>query len=194
MKRIAGRAEAGLTLRLFTGIAATEDINSRLDELVRRLKPLAPIRWSPAANFHITTKFIGPWPESRLEDLRGALSGLMGAGKFVIAIRGLGFFPSAKRPRIFWAGVEGGEPLANLASDIEQACTKLSVKVEKKPYSPHLTLARIEPPAKLDALHEALERMPSPEFGDFEATAFHLYLSRPGRGGSVYTSLAEFPL
>jgi 2'-5' RNA ligase len=181
-------------LRLFTGLAIPPDINLRLDELVQRLKPLARIRWSPPSNFHITTKFIGAWPEDRLEELKGALAALKGSGVFRIAIRGLGFFPNARRPRIFWSGVDGGNALVQLAAAVDRACATLGVEVEKKAYSPHLTLARIDAPGGLGALYEALTRIASPDFGDFEATALHLYLSQPGRQGSVYTSLAEFPL
>lgn len=181
-------------LRLFTGIAATKEIDSRLDELVRRLRPLARIRWSPTANFHITTKFIGAWPESRLEELKTALSALAGRGRFRITIGGLGFFPDGRAPRIFWTGVHGGEPLRQLASDTDGVCANLGVKPEKKPYSPHLTLARINAPADIGALQSAIRKDAEPEFGDFEASAFHLYLSQPGQGASIYTSLAEFPL
>jgi 2'-5' RNA ligase len=183
-----------MMLRLFTGIAAPPDVNGRLDDLVRRLKPLARVRWSPASNFHITTKFIGAWPQEKLDAMKQALAILQGSGPFSIAIRGIGFYPNAQRPRIFWAGVEGGEALAALASRTDQACAKLGVEAEKKPYSPHLTLARINAPADLGALHAAIGKELTPEFGQFDATRFHLYLSQPGSGGSIYTSLAEFAL
>jgi 2'-5' RNA ligase len=189
-----GQLDARTNLRLFVGIAVPQDINARLDELVGKLRPLARIRWSPASNFHITTKFIGAWPQDRLTEMNTALGTLSSGNTFRIAIRGLDFFPNAKRPRIFWTGVEGGAPLANLASRTDEACGRLGVKVESKPYCPHLTLARIHAPGGLEALHTAIEKLPGTEFGEFQATTFHLYLSQPGRGGSVYTSLAEFPL
>jgi 2'-5' RNA ligase len=188
------QADPRSNLRLFTGIATPREVEARIDELVRQLKPLAAIRWSPASNFHITTKFIGAWPQHRLEEMKNVLAGVPRNGAFKIAIRSLGFFPSAQRPRIFWTGVEGGAPLKNLAERTDQACSQLGVVAEKKPYSPHLTLARTEPQAKLEALKGALDKIGSPQFGEFSATAFHLYLSQPGPSGSVYTSLAEFPL
>ncbi|HEY3839428.1 MAG TPA: RNA 2',3'-cyclic phosphodiesterase [Bryobacteraceae bacterium] len=181
-------------LRLFIGIALPSDINSSLDQLVKQLKPLAAIRWSPTANFHVTTKFIGAWPQERMEELKSTLASTAGSGAFAIAIRGLGFFPNAKRPRVFWAGVEGGEPLSRLASQTDQACARLGVEPEARAYSPHLTLARIDSPSRLGPLHVALSKLPSVEFGEFHVGVFHLYRSQAGRGGSVYTSLAEFPL
>jgi len=181
-------------LRLFTGIAAPQEINARLDDLVRRLKPLAQIRWSPASNFHITTKFIGWWPRVRLDEVKQALAAVNGGGPIRIAIQGLGFFPNAKAARVFWAGIEGGALLAGLASRTDEACAKLGIEPEKRPYSPHLTLARIDSPKGLSVLRTAVEQLGAAEFGSFLASEFHLYLSQPGRGGSVYTPLAEFPL
>lgn len=184
----------GRKLRLFTGIAAPPEINSALDDFVRQLKPLAPIRWSPASNFHITTKFIGAWPEDRLEELKSALEAMPRSGSFFIAIRGYGFHPNARRPHVFYSNIDGGSALPALAERTNQACAGVGIDVEKKPYSPHLTLARIDSPRGLETLHAALARMGQPEFGRFDVRNFHLYLSRPGRSGSVYTSLAEFAL
>jgi RNA 2',3'-cyclic 3'-phosphodiesterase len=181
-------------LRLFTGIPAPPEVNSSLDEFVRRLKPLAPIRWSPASNFHITTKFIGAWTEERLDELKTALAAMPRPGGFRIAMRGFGFYPNPRNARIFWAGIEGGAQLADLAARTDAVCGGLGIAVEKKPYSPHLTLARIDDPNRLTPLQNALAKETGIEFGEFDARSFHLYLSRPGRGGSVYTSLAEFPL
>src|ERR1700729_4095072 len=129
-----GLSEAGSNLRLFTGIAAPDEINSRLDELIRQLRPIARVRWSPAANFHITTRFIGAWPQGRLEELKTALATLGTTGRVRIAIRGLGFFPNAKRPRIFWTGVDGGAPLVELASRTSQICVKLGVEPDEHSY------------------------------------------------------------
>ena len=181
-------------LRLFTGIAVPPAIHARLEDLVRSLKPLASIRWSPASNFHITTKFIGAWPQDRLDTVQQTLATLQGGGLFRIAVRGLGFYPDARRPQIFWAGIDGGAALATLASRTDEACAKLGVKPEKHAYSPHLTLARINAASDLDVLHEAMALNPNQDFGAFDAGCFHLYESRPGAHGSVYTSLAEFPL
>lgn len=181
-------------IRLFIGIAIPSAVNARLEEFINRLKPLARIRWSPASNFHITTKFIGAWPEDRLDELKQALAKLSSPGGFAISVGGIGFYPNARSPHVFWAGIDGGEPLRTLASRTDEVCAKLGVESEKRAYSPHLTLARMDNPKGLGALHDAIAKNPSPDFGAFEATAFHLYRSRPGPGGSVYTSLAEFRL
>ena len=61
-------------MRLFTAIDLPADILSRLDQLMAGLRPLAQLGWTPASNLHITTKFIGQWPEDRLPQLQRALA------------------------------------------------------------------------------------------------------------------------
>ena len=58
-------------MRLFTALDIPEDVRGALGTAVERWKPLAKISWSPIDNLHITTKFIGEWPEARLDELEG---------------------------------------------------------------------------------------------------------------------------
>lgn len=180
-------------MRLFTAIDIPNDLTETLRSFVSRLRPTAKISWSPMENLHVTTKFIGEWPEQRLDEMKGALASVTCSGSMEIAVKGLGWFPNERLPRVFWAGVEGGEALRNLARATEDAVAELDIPVEKRDYAPHLTLARIRETVGLDRLHQALESLPSGcgfDFGTFRATQFFLYLSAGGR----YTKLAGFPL
>jgi len=197
-------------MRLFTAIDISAEVRENLRALVARLKPLAKLSWSRVENLHITTKFIGEWPEERLDEMKRALANVPTPGEIDISIRGVGWFPDERRPRVFWAGVEVSDSLRALAAATEDATAKLDVPRENRSFSPHLTLGRIREPRRLDVLHEALakigaEEMQAPaakagasardgctafHFGAFRATAFFLYLSLGGR----YTKLAEFPL
>jgi 2'-5' RNA ligase len=188
-------------VRLFTAIDLSEEVRERLRQLLARWKPLAKISWSPADSLHITTKFIGEWQQQRLNEIEDALRAIPHDGAFDLAVRGLGWFPLARassqdagskdvrRPRVLWAGVEAGEALAKLARATEQAVAALGVPVEERPYSPHLTLARIREAVPLDALRRAVTKTIA-DFGTFRATEFLLYLSAGGK----YTRLAAFPL
>ena len=60
-------------MRLFTGIAIAPRVLDNLARVLQELRPLAPLKWSPAENLHITSKFIGAWPEERLAELQAAL-------------------------------------------------------------------------------------------------------------------------
>ena len=180
-------------MRLFAAIDIPDEVKTALDCFQKRLRPAAKISWSPVANLHITTKFIGEWPEERMEEMTRALAGVPAVGPLEIAVKGVGWFPNERRPRVFWAGVDGGEPLRELARATDQATAALGVPVEDRPYSPHLTLARIRETVSLDALHLMLRSLPSDcgfNFGGFRARRFFLYLSAGGK----YTQLAGFRL
>src|SRR5205814_4128750 len=101
-------------MRLFTAIDLPQEIVDRLDELISDLRPRARINWSTASNLHITTKFIGHWPEDRLPQLNRALDGLGCRPPIAIRVAGLGFFPNERSPRVFWAGVEASSELVRL--------------------------------------------------------------------------------
>jgi 2'-5' RNA ligase len=90
--------------------------------------------------------------------------------------------------------VEAAPDLAALAAETDRALDPLGLPPEGRPFSPHLTLARIKEPVPLQSLREAIAALPSLDFGSFTAASFFLYHSRPGPSGSVYTKLAEFPL
>jgi 2'-5' RNA ligase len=181
-------------MRLFTGLDLPPEVVRILDALLDRLRPAAGIKWSPPANLHVTTRFIGEWPEERLPDLRATLDGLPSHPPIPIHVCKLGFFPNPHSPRVFWAGVEASPDLAALASETDRALLPLGLKPEGRPFSPHLTLARIKERVPLQKLREAIAALPSLDFGSFTADRFFLYQSRPGAAGSVYTRLAEFPL
>jgi 2'-5' RNA ligase len=180
-------------MRLFTGLDLAGDVVANLEELLRRLKPAARIQWSPSGNLHVTTKFIGDWPEERLDELKAALGSLPGRAAIPVRLRGLGFFPNPHSPRIFWCGIEA-PGLSELAADTDSATATFGIAREKRAFSPHLTLARIKRQVELGALHKAIAGLTSLEFGGFAAGSFFLYQSTLRPTGSVYTKLAEFPL
>jgi 2'-5' RNA ligase len=85
-----------------------------------------------------------------------------------------------------------------LAAATDRATSTLGIPAETRPFAPHLTLARItlgriKERLNLQPLREAIAALPSLDFGAFEVSRFFLYQSKPQRGGSVYTKLAEFP-
>jgi len=116
-------------MRLFTAIDLPVEMLEKIGAFLARLRPLAKLRWTPVENLHITTKFIGEWPEARIGEMIAALEPLV-TNPPHIAIRGVGWFPNTRRPHTFWAGVDGGEALVALARSTEQAVARLGVPVE----------------------------------------------------------------
>lgn len=181
-------------MRLFAGIDVPYEMRRNLELLVQLLRPKAAIQWSPLDNLHITTKFIGEWPEERLDEVKEALEAVRRPGPVRIAIRGLGWFPNPHQPRVFFAGIAAGPELAALAQDTEAACEMLGIAREQREFHPHLTLARIRRPEPLIELKRTIASLPSTDFGAYTAESFHLYKSELRPGGSIYTKLASYPL
>src|ERR1700683_5362272 len=121
-------------MRLFTAIDIPAAIKLRLCAFLDRLRPLAKLSWSPPDHLHVTTKFIGEWPEARLEELNQALDAVPAPGPIEIAVRGLGWFPNDRNPRVFWAGVESGPELGALAQATEQSLASIGVPVEDRKF------------------------------------------------------------
>ncbi|HLI85861.1 MAG TPA: RNA 2',3'-cyclic phosphodiesterase [Bryobacteraceae bacterium] len=183
-------------MRLFTAIDLPPEVVRHLEKLLETLKPTARIAWSRPSNLHVTTKFIGEWPEERLEELKRALASIGPRSRISVSISNLGFFPNARSPRVFWCGVDA-PGLGALAAATEDATASLGVARENRAFSPHLTLARIKERINLKPLDQAIARLreanSSLHFGSFPVDRFYLYQSKLDPAGSVYTKLAEFP-
>jgi RNA 2',3'-cyclic 3'-phosphodiesterase len=162
-------------LRLFTAIDIPPDVKTALAALLDRLRPLAKLHWIPVEKLHITTKFIGEWPEERLDELKQALASVKAPAPVNIVIRGLG-----RLPRVLYAAVEANEALTALAAATERA---VGGPVEDRIYRPHITLARTR--TRVPRIDLELSTI-----GSFRASSFALYLSAAGK----YTKLQEFPL
>ncbi|HYL36266.1 MAG TPA: RNA 2',3'-cyclic phosphodiesterase [Bryobacteraceae bacterium] len=180
-------------MRLFTGIDLPENIRERLERLLIHLRPAAHLKWSPVYNLHLTLKFIGEWPEEKLAQLEAALRSIPARDPIPTEVKGLGWYPNANHPRVFWVGVQAGELLPALVRDTEAALEPLGIAKEERAFAAHLTLARIKDPVPLQPLRNAIAQLESLEFGSFLVDRFYLYRSQPGAAGSIYTKLSEYP-
>jgi 2'-5' RNA ligase len=179
-------------MRLFTGIDLPEDVRERLERLLMHLRPAAHLKWSAVYNLHITLKFIGECSEEKLPQIEAALRSLTQRPPISMEVRGLGWFPNPRNPRVFWVAVHGGDALQSLAHDSDDALEPLGVAKETRAFTAHLSLARIKEPTPLEALRSAIAKLESAEFGSFNADRFYLYRSQPGSAGSIYTKLSEY--
>jgi 2'-5' RNA ligase len=194
-------------MRLFVALDIDDSIRDRISRFVDGVLGCAPeARWARPESLHVTLKFIGEKPEADLAGIRAALENIR-ASAFEIQLRGFGFFPTAKAPRVFWIGIAAGEQLSSLAASVDARLSALGIVPEAHPYSPHLTLARGKSGSGspgwrkgdransgFQRLQERLAALPEAEFGTMTARGFFLYQSRLSPKGSQYTKLAGFSL
>jgi 2'-5' RNA ligase len=178
-------------LRLFVAIEIPDAVKDVVEEALARWREAFPrARWVPRENMHVTLKFLGrTWP--RLTDwvperVGGAASQIP---RFPARLRGVGSFPSAKRGRALWAAFEDQEGIGSLAAGIESALLD-EFPAEKRPFHPHLTVARSDPPLKLPWAYTATEL----ESEGWEVDHVVLFRSHLGRPAPRYEPLARFRL
>ena len=180
-------------MRVFVALDIPDAVRRALADLVRRLEPACRgARWARVEGIHITLKFIGETPPEKVQRIREELSSIRGPQAMEMNFRGTGFFPNAKHPRVFWAGIEAPPALADLAANIETRMETLGIPREQRLFKPHLTLARFKSEEGLPKLHEALAQLGPQEFGQVRAEEFYLYQSVLKPRGAEYTKLETF--
>jgi 2'-5' RNA ligase len=186
-------------VRLFVALEIPAAVRDNLATLLTELRVISQQsadkrpRWVRPENLHVTLKFIGEVSHPKLDDIRGALSTVHSDHPVTLDFRGLGFFPDKKHPRVFWAGMDASPNLKPLAAGIEQSLEKLGIPREQRPFTPHLTLARFQPPGVSEKLRAAIQKNIARDFGSLRTNKFHLIESKLKASGAEYTTLQSFP-
>ena len=180
-------------MRLFIAIEIPQSVRSTFAALLKDFSAIAPqVKWVRAENLHVTLKFLGETQSTKLGPLQNALCAVRSAPPMNLEFRGLGFFPHEKRPRVFWAGMEASANLKTLAEEIDQAAHPLGFPLEERPFTPHLTLARFQPPGIPPKLLQAIQEKSAQGFGSLRTGDFHLIESKLKPTGAEYTTVQTF--
>jgi len=180
-------------VRLFIAVELPDEVRAVLSAGLGALRrDLPPARWVRVEGMHLTLKFLG----ERLPELVEALD--PAAAKAVaplppvtVQLGGGGFFPHERRPRVAWLG--GQAPgLEGWASAVDEAATALGVEREARPFSLHLTLARLERPWGARAVEDFLVRVGKWRFPEFIAREIVLFQSELKPAGAEYTALRRW--
>ena len=196
-------------IRAFLAVELSQELRAKLalvqQELKHRIEPELKrdthISWVQPAKIHLTIKFLGDMDEQVIDPLQTALEQAIGNRAMVnVPLQRLGAFPRPHSPRVLWVGPpenweRGAEAkrIAEIHGAIEQACEGLSFLRETKPFSPHLTLARIKAGERYVGVALAkggvLDRPLS--LGSLAMESVVLMKSELRPTGSIYTKLWE---
>lgn len=194
-------------MRLFVALDIDDSIRGHIARFLDGVRGFAPdARWVKAESLHVTLKFIGEQSEDKVENIKRTLETITANG-LEMNVRGYGFFPGNRMPRVLWVGIEAGTALTSLATAVDEQLAALDIAKEEHAFNPHLTLARgatgsgsprrqkgDRPNSVFLQLQEKLSALPTPEFGTMTAREFFLYRSQLSPGGSKYTKLAGFAM
>lgn len=184
--------------RLFVAAEVPEAIRSAFDGMREDLARRVPAaRWVRADGMHLTFKFLGAAPRSRIAELGDALeAAVSGAAGSLLTTGATGIFGSERRPRVLWLALTGEvEACAALAAAVEAALAPRGFPTEARPFRPHLTLARFTAEREAPVPETARRALDSTLGGrPFAVDALVLYESFLGRGGARYEARRVCPL
>lgn len=204
--------EDSVQLRLFVAIELPADVRELLEALTLQLKRRMVValgawsaeqslKWVAPESLHVTLKFLGYVAPARLEAIQTSLREVGARSpRFTLHTSGVGAFPTMNRPRAVWVGVKGDQPrLTTLQSRVDAAMSDLGFVAEKRPFSPHLTLARVRETTSIGEtrlIGQVLKEFAGDpvESRPIAVDSLSLMRSQLSRQGARYTRLAHFEL
>jgi 2'-5' RNA ligase len=182
-------------IRTFIAINLDSGVVGRIAALQATLKEAgADVRWVRPEGFHLTLKFLGDVQRSQPPLILSALrEALAGQPPLRVRARGLGMFPTAKRPRVLWVKLEG-PGLAEMRDKVEEALIPLAFPRDERDFAPHLTLGRVRSLRGWDRLLPCAREAAEQDFGESRVDEVVLYRSDLDSTGAVYTPLGRVSL
>ena len=160
-------------------------ILSSLQALGGDLKPVE------RENIHLTLKFLGNVSTARLAEVKSSLLQLA-FPSFSVEIKGAGAFPNLNRMNVIWVGVsEGWSQVEQIYEQVEKLLSSLGFKRENRPFSPHITIARVRSSRKRDEIANFLRRLSDETFGTISVDNVRLKQSILSSSGPKYSTLLE---
>jgi RNA 2',3'-cyclic 3'-phosphodiesterase len=179
-------------LRLFAAVEIPARARSEAEKAVAPWRERLPTaRWVKPENWHVTVKFMGRTYPSLVDRVNEAVeASARRVRPFKLRLDGLGVFPRPSKARVFWVGLDDEGGLTKLASALDDELRR-DFPPEKRGFTPHLTVARLNPPAPVDEEELKRSKLDSFPFGVGELVLFRSHLSPKG---ARYEPLARFPL
>jgi RNA 2',3'-cyclic 3'-phosphodiesterase len=172
-----------VTKRLFVAI----DLPESTREFLAGLDPhIRGVRWTDAAQMHLTLAFFGDVPDDVDLALREKL-GAIQFGAFFLPITAIGTFPPKGPPKIIWIGVGQAHPhLFQIHKRVQEAALAAGLEPELRPWHPHITIARCRDVAP-QSLRNFLKANDDLDAGMIHVDAFYLYSSKLTPAGPIHT-------
>jgi len=179
-------------IRTFVAIDLPESVKQDLSQLQQDLKSYGTrVSWVKPSNIHITLKFLGDVKPEKIPEISRALASVAATTRpFRLQPKSCGAFPSLKRMRVLWVGLDGAlQTLSYLQERIEAALNELGFEPENRRFQAHLTIGRVKVQQNLKRLQEAIIDRQSFQSEAFDVPGFVLYKSVLRPEGARYSPL-----
>src|SRR5216683_5391306 len=171
-----------------------QQILSRIASILSSLQSLGgDLKPVERENIHLTLKFLGNVSTPRLSEIKSSLQQLA-FPSFTAEIKGAGAFPNLSRMNVIWVGVnEGWSQVEQIYEQVEKLLSSLGFRRENRPFSPHITIARVRSGKKRDEIANFLRHLSEESFGTITVDRVRLKQSILSSSGPKYSTLLEVP-
>jgi len=188
-------------IRSFIAIELPDELKAELARLQDKLKSgrISGAKWVDPYSIHLTLKFLGNIVEETVGKVTEAMEAAAeGASPFSLEVKELGVFPNLNRVQVVWVGVVGEvDKLAKLQQSIDSNLTSLGFAPESRPFTPHLTLARMRNEASLTERQKWGQLVAKTSFETsytFEVNSVNLMRSQLTPQGAIYSRIGSVAL
>jgi 2'-5' RNA ligase len=182
--------------RLFAAIKVhpTENFSVLYDDLKSMLRN-EKIKWVDEKNIHITLKFFGETPESRIDNICETLDDVAFRHQPLnLKLQNTGMFGSKYNPRVIWFGIKKNPAIESLAGDVTQRLDKAGFPHDGQTFRAHLTVGRIKFINDKRNFQQSIDRFKDVFIQDIQINNFELYESKLRPQGPEYTVVESFRL
>ncbi|HSL98988.1 MAG TPA: RNA 2',3'-cyclic phosphodiesterase [Candidatus Limnocylindria bacterium] len=183
-------------MRLFIGIGLSPDCRRAIAGAVSHLREKGiPVSWTPEHNLHLTLKFLGETPVSRVNELAGLLAEAgRGIPPFMLRVGEAGAFPTLRAPRVLWIGIrEPLELVRKLHQNMENALSGAGFPRDERPFHPHVTVGRVRGRVAPGWGETYASAVSGVAFDTVSVASYRVYESRLSPSGANYSVLREVP-
>jgi RNA 2',3'-cyclic 3'-phosphodiesterase len=180
-------------MRLFFALELPPPPREHLVRVQERLRPLLPrVSWTKGQNLHLTLKFLGEVDEARVPPVVEAARACP-MKPVLLRPAGLSLLPPGRAFRVLAVALVEDEDLRTLHACLEERLETVGFERDRRPYHPHITLARARNPISTSmraTLVDAITSLADP--GPATVTGFALVQSRLHPTGPCYTAIQRF--
>lgn len=188
-------------IRAFIAIELPDEVRSALAELQAGLQKEKPpaVKWVDPYGIHLTLKFLGNIETGKISDITGAIEqAAQGFTPLALEVKDLGVFPNFKRVRVVWVGMGGDvAQLKQLQQRLESNLVPLGFARESRPFTPHLTLARVRErasPTEQQRFGQLIDSAKFETVHHFTADSISLMQSQLTTDGAIYRQINKTSL
>ena len=135
------------TKRLFIAAEFPTEVIDAVSQIVKEQwsQQINGVKWVNKNQYHLTLKFLGDTTIDQIPAITQVCQQITTIDlSFPLEISGFGVFPNQQKPTVLWAGITDAESLIQYQKQLDKALNQLNIPLERRAYSPHLTLARIK--------------------------------------------------